>query len=196
MSIDSFAFDSPGVSSEEHFFVSGVSNCTSRLGIPAYEVLRFVTVKPVYRLMACLFSSGRTAMDDMSLIRLELEGGCIATLNLSTCSPLHSNDFVLRVVGSCGSLEWTNQRCNVGVRWRSEEQELRVRFVNEESVTLTPEVESFKGISIRSYFNNSRGREGYLDALYNMFHCFYSSISYANNEESFLPVGVSRGDEA
>ncbi|KAK8828412.1 hypothetical protein WA556_004825, partial [Blastocystis sp. ATCC 50177/Nand II] len=186
VSIDSFAFDSPGVSSEEHFFVSGVSNCTSRLGIPAYEVLRFVTVKPVYRLMACLFSSGRTAMDDMSLIRLELEGGCIATLNLSTCSPLHSNDFVLRVVGSCGSLEWTNQRCN----------ELRVRFVNEESVTLTPEVESFRGISIRSYFNNSRGREGYLDALYNMFHCFYSSISYANNEESFLPVTVSEAMES
>lgn len=101
MSIDSFAFDSPGVSSEEHFFVSGVSNCTSRLGIPAYEVLRFVTVKPVYRLMACLFSSGRTAMDDMSLIRLELEGGCIATLNLSTCSPLAIQRFC---AAGCGQL--------------------------------------------------------------------------------------------
>ena len=63
-------------------------------------------------------------------------------------------------------------------------------------MTLTPEVESFKGISIRSYFTNSRGREGYLDALYNMFHCFYSSISYADNEELFLPVGANDGAEA
>lgn len=63
-------------------------------------------------------------------------------------------------------------------------------------MNLTPEVESFKGIPIRSYFNYSRGREGYLNALYNMFHCFYSSIAYKKNDDLFLPVRVNHRDKA
>ena len=121
VTIDSLAFDPP---QDDQCFASGVSNCTSKLGIPAYEVLKFVVAKPVYRLMACLSSgspgspgspgsSGPSVLDDSAYIRLELEGGCVATMNLSTQSALHANDFVLRVVGSCGELEWTSQRCNV-----------------------------------------------------------------------------------
>lgn len=109
VTIDSLTFDLP---QDDQCFASGVSNCTSKLGIPAYEVLKFVVAKPVYRLMACL-SSGPSVLDDSAYIRLELEGGCVATMNLSTQSALHANDFVLRVVGSCGELEWTSQRCNV-----------------------------------------------------------------------------------
>ena len=52
---------------------------------------------------------------------------------------------------------------------------------------LTPSTESFQGISVRSFFKGACGTQGYLDAL-QMFHCFYTSVSLLNQEDSFLPV--------
>lgn len=53
---------------------------------------------------------------------------------------------------------------------------------------LTPSTESFQGISVCSFFKGACGTQGYLDALQNMFHCFYTSVSVLNQEDSFLPV--------
>ena len=85
----------------------GVSDCTARLGIPAYEVLRFIYPKPVYRLMACLASvSSSDLFDDHSYITVELEGGVMASLVLSKLSILHEDELTIQIEGMLASIEW------------------------------------------------------------------------------------------
>lgn len=91
--------------------VVGVSDCTAHLGIPAYEVLRFVYPKPVYRLMACLASESPSGMfDEHGYITMELEGGVMASMVLSKVATLYENEMRIEVEGTLGSIEWSSQR--------------------------------------------------------------------------------------
>lgn len=92
----------------------GVSDCTARLGIPAYEVLRFVYPKPVYRLMACLASASSTDLfDDNAFITLELEGGVMVSMVCSKMSALHDNEMHIQMEGTLASIEWNSLQAEV-----------------------------------------------------------------------------------
>ena len=94
----------------------GVSDCTARLGIPAYEVMRFIYKKPVYRLMACLSSATSDDLfDDNGYISLELEGGVNVTMVLSKMALLHENEMRIQIEGTKASIEWNNLDYNVCV---------------------------------------------------------------------------------
>lgn len=91
--------------------VVGVSDCAAHLGLPAYEVLRLVYPKPVYRLMACLSSGSPSGMfDEHGYITMELEGGVMATMVLSKMATLHENEMRIQVEGTLGSVEWSSQK--------------------------------------------------------------------------------------
>ena len=93
---------------------AGVSDCTAQLGIPAYELLRFLTGKPVYRLMACLRQSmADHVLDDNASIVMELENGCFAVLSLSRIALLHENHLSFEIEGSKGTIAWTNEKPSV-----------------------------------------------------------------------------------
>ena len=92
----------------------GVSDCTARLGIPLYEVLRFIYPKPVYRLMASLASaSSEDLFDDNAFVTLEMEGGVMVSMVLSKMAALHENEMNIQIEGTVASVEWSNLRADV-----------------------------------------------------------------------------------
>ena len=102
--------DLPGIDPME----VGVSDCTAQLGIPIYEILRFIYPKPVYRLMACLASATTDDLfDDNSYITLELEGGTLATIVLSKTALLHEHEISIRVEGTLATMEWSSRQADV-----------------------------------------------------------------------------------
>ena len=95
-------------------FEMGLSDCTAELGIPAYELLRFIVEKPVYRLMACFSQlSPDRPLDDSAYIMMELEGGAYASMCLTKTSLINDNHFQIEIEGSNGSILWRNDRCGV-----------------------------------------------------------------------------------
>ena len=92
----------------------GLSDCTAELGIPAYELLRFIVEKPIYRLMSCFAQlSPDRPLDDSAYIMMELEGGAYASMCLTKTSLNYDNHFQIEIEGSNGSLLWWNERCGV-----------------------------------------------------------------------------------
>ena len=91
----------------------GVSDCTAELAIPAYELLRYVVDKPIYRLMACLCTMQNRVLDDYSFITLEMETGAFATIRTSKVALLHDHQLTLQVDGSLGSLFWNSDKSSV-----------------------------------------------------------------------------------
>lgn len=100
----------------------GVSDCTAELGIPAYELLRFIVGKPAYRLMACFAQASKDQiLDDSSYVTIEMEEGAYASMCLSKTSLNHDNCFSIELEGSSGSLRWCNETCDVRAEERSHE---------------------------------------------------------------------------
>ena len=91
----------------------GVSDCTAELAIPAYELLRYVVDKPIYRLMACLCTLKNHVLDDYSFITLEMETGAFATICTSKVALLHDHQLTLQIDGSLGSLFWSSDKSSV-----------------------------------------------------------------------------------
>ena len=91
-----------------------MSDCTANLGIPAYELMRFILDKPVYRLMA-RFSKLQEdrLLDDSSFITMELEGGAYASMCLSKTSLGHVDHFRIEIEGTNGSISWCNEQSEV-----------------------------------------------------------------------------------
>lgn len=100
---------------ENPSFEMGVSDCTAELGIPAYELMRFIVDKPVYRLMARFTQlSEDRLLDDSSHITMELEGGAYVSMCLSKTSLLYTNHLRIEIEGTNGSLAWCNETSSVG----------------------------------------------------------------------------------
>ena len=102
-------------SSDNLPFENGVSDCTANLGIPAYELMRFILDKPIYRLMARFFKLQEDRLlDDSAFITMELEGGAYASMCLSKTSFGHVDHLRIEIEGTNGSLSWCNEESEVG----------------------------------------------------------------------------------
>ena len=88
---------------------SGASGCGGDIGTHAYEFIRFVAGLTAVRVSARLktFVAGR-ALDDDFTVLAELNNGAVATIAASQITIGAQNDNGFRVIGTKGTLEWSN----------------------------------------------------------------------------------------
>jgi predicted dehydrogenase len=88
---------------------SGASGCGGDIGTHAYEFIRFVAGLSAVRVSARLktFVAGRLLDDDFTVMA-ELNNGAVATIAASQITIGAQNDNGFRVIGTKGTLEWSN----------------------------------------------------------------------------------------
>jgi predicted dehydrogenase len=93
---------------------SGMGGATGDIGTHAYNLLRFVTGLETERLAADLhsFVPGRL-LDDNAHVLLRFKGGARGMLWCSQVATGHENGLKLRVHGSKGGLEWSQENPNL-----------------------------------------------------------------------------------
>ena len=92
---------------------AGVSSALGDIGSHAHNLVRYVTGLEVQRLFADLGTvvEGRKLEDDATVL-LELEGGVRGLLSASQISTGERNNLRLRIYGSSGGLDWSQEDPN------------------------------------------------------------------------------------
>ncbi len=103
---------------------TGLSNCGGDIGTHAFIAATWVTGQPVRRVSARLntFVKGR-ALDDDFNVMAELGNGGTAVITATQIAVGYRNDNGLRVFGSTGSLEWSQERAEKLVIRRGDHDE-------------------------------------------------------------------------
>lgn len=93
---------------------SGPAGCVGDIGTHAYNLMRFVTGLEVAELSADLtsFVEGR-ALDDNAHMMMRFKNGARGSLWSSQVAPGNENALRLRVYGTKGGLEWSQENPNV-----------------------------------------------------------------------------------
>ena len=92
---------------------AGISSALGDIGSHAHNLVRYVTGLEVQRLFADLGTvvEGRKLEDDATVL-LELEGGVRGLLSASQISTGERNNLRLRIYGSSGGLDWSQEDPN------------------------------------------------------------------------------------
>ena len=92
---------------------AGISSALGDIGSHAHNLVRYVTGLEVQRLFADLGTvvDGRKLEDDATVL-LELEGGVRGLLSVSQISTGERNNLRLRIYGSSGGLDWSQEDPN------------------------------------------------------------------------------------
>lgn len=93
---------------------SGPAGCVGDIGTHAYNLMRFVTGLEVDELSADLttFVEGR-ALDDNAHMMMRFKGGARGTLWSSQVAPGNENALRIRIYGTKGGLEWSQENPNI-----------------------------------------------------------------------------------
>ena len=89
---------------------SGIAACVGDIGTHAEQLIEFTTGLKIAELAADMatFVEGRT-LDDDATIMLRMNNGAKGVIELSEVASGEENQFKLRVYGSLGCLEWSQQ---------------------------------------------------------------------------------------
>ncbi len=168
---------------------AGASGCGGDIGTHAYEFVRFVAGKSALKVQARLkaFVAGR-ALDDDFTVLAELEGGAIATVAASQVTIGAQNDNGFRVVGTKGTLEWSNTDHNTLKQFSGGEPVKVFRLGAEYG---------YIPASVKPYVRMPSGHpEGFHEALANLHRTLEWTIRSRNGETVPTPFehpGIADG---
>lgn len=168
---------------------SGASGCGGDIGTHAYEFIRFVAGLTAVRVSARLktFVSGRLLDDDFTVMA-ELNNGAVATIAASQITIGAQNDNGFRVIGTKGTLEWSNTD-HLNLRHYAGGQPVNVYRLGAE-YGYFPE-------SIKPYLRTPSGHpEGFHEALANLHRTLEWTIRARRGEncpKPFAHPGIADG---
>lgn len=168
---------------------SGASGCGGDIGTHAYEFIRFVAGLSAVRVSARLktFVAGRLLDDDFTVMA-ELNNGAVATIAASQITIGAQNDNGFRVIGTKGTLEWSNTD-HLNLRHYAGGQPVNVYRLGAE-YGYFPE-------SIKPYLRTPSGHpEGFHEALANLHRTIEWTIRARRGENCPKPFphpGIADG---
>jgi predicted dehydrogenase len=168
---------------------SGASGCGGDIGTHAYEFVRFVGGLKATRLCARLksFVEGRQLDDDFTVLA-ELDNGGIATIAASQITIGAQNDNGFRVIGTKGTLEWSNTD-HLNLKFYQAGQPVSIYRLGAEY--------GYFPASIKPYLRTPSGHpEGFHEALANLHRTLEWTIRRNSGEDCPTPYahpGIADG---
>ena len=147
---------------------SGAAACVGDIGTHAEQLIEFTTGLKITELAADLatFVEGRT-MDDDATIMLRFDNGAKGVIECSEVACGEENQFVLRVYGSEGSLEWSQQ-----------EPENLIMRTNESAMKVLRRGWAELDPSVQSIVRLPAGHpEGFFEAFANIYNEFANAVA-------------------
>ena len=152
---------------------AGISSALADIGSHAYDIVRYVTGLGIRRLFADLGTvvDGRRMEDDATVL-LDLDGGVRGLLFASQIATGERNHLRLRVYGSEGALDWSQENPN----------RLRLVAVDGSERILYPGAGT-RSEAARSHTRLPSGHpEGFIEAFANVYRDVASAVRSAGDE--------------
>lgn len=147
---------------------SGVGGGLGDIGTHAHNMVEYITGLQVTELAADLgrFGKGRVLDDDANIL-LRLEKGVKGIMSLSQIAAGEENNFVIRVYGEKGSIEWQQENPN----------ELVTRWIDQPKRIYTPNGNGLYPEAVAASRIPSGHPEGYLEAFANVYKYFATHLN-------------------
>ena len=146
---------------------AGISSCMGDIGVHAANLAEYVTGANISQICADLsaFVEGRSLDDDGSIL-LRFDNGARGVLMASQIAVGEENDLRIRVYGSAGSLDWSQQKPNtLYLKWPDKPAQ-RLRTGSD-----------YLGAMAQANTRLPAGHpEGYLEAFANLYQNFAEQI--------------------
>lgn len=158
---------------------SGIGGALGDIGTHAENLVTYITGLRIKELAADLgrFGEGRVLDDDGNIL-IRMENGAKGTMSFSQIAVGEENNFVIRVYGEKGSLEWHQENPNA----------LITRWLDKPKFTFTPNGNHLYPEALSASRIPAGHPEGYLEAFANVYKNFALHLfSILNGEKITVP---------